>query len=191
MHILIIPGVTMPKVEDSVMARIRETAGPDAKITLAKSPKEAEAVMDDVEVILGVITPEMVRAMAPDPIVFAMANPDPEVLPEDVLKVRPDAVMATGRSDYPNQVNNVLGFPFIFRGALDTMATAINEEMKMAAVRALAQLAREDVPETVSRAYGELGFRRSPDSCQRKRIDNHLRVIRDWNHADFLVDSSR
>ncbi len=105
------------------------------------------------------ISAEMVKKMAPNPIIFAMANPDPEVLPEEVLKVRPDAIMATGRSDYPNQVNNVLGFPFIFRGALDTMSTAINEEMKMAAVKALAQLAKQDVPESVSRAYGGQKFK--------------------------------
>ncbi|HAR44140.1 MAG TPA: NADP-dependent malic enzyme, partial [Bdellovibrionales bacterium] len=105
------------------------------------------------------ITAEMLKHMGKDPIVFAMANPDPEVLPEDALRVRPDAIMATGRSDYPNQVNNVLGFPFIFRGALDTRSTAINEEMKMAAVRALAKLAKEDVPESVSRAYGGLKFK--------------------------------
>jgi len=105
------------------------------------------------------ISVDMVKKMAKDPIVFAMANPDPEVLPEEVLKYRPDAIMATGRSDYPNQVNNVLGFPFIFRGALDTRSMAINEEMKMAAVRALAQLAKEDVPESVSRAYGGMRFK--------------------------------
>jgi malate dehydrogenase (oxaloacetate-decarboxylating)(NADP+) len=105
------------------------------------------------------ISVDMIKKMAKDPIVFAMANPDPEVLPEDVLRVRPDAIMATGRSDYPNQVNNVLGFPFIFRGALDTLSTAINEEMKMAAVRALALLAKEDVPESVSRAYGGQKFK--------------------------------
>ena len=105
------------------------------------------------------ISAEMVKKMAKDPIIFAMANPDPEVLPEEVLKIRPDAIMATGRSDYPNQVNNVLGFPFIFRGALDTMSMAINEEMKMAAVRALAQLAKEDVPESVSRAYDGQSFK--------------------------------
>lgn len=105
------------------------------------------------------ISVDMVKKMAKNPIIFAMANPDPEVLPEEVLKVRPDAIMATGRSDYSNQVNNVLGFPFIFRGALDTRATAINEEMKMAAVRALAQLAKADVPESVSRAYGGQQFK--------------------------------
>ncbi len=93
-------------------------------------------------------------AMARDPLVFALANPDPEVTPEEVRAIRPDAIIATGRTDYPNQVNNVLGFPFIFRGALDVRARAINEEMKMAATRALAALAREDVPEVVLRAYG-------------------------------------
>ncbi len=95
-----------------------------------------------------------IAAMARDPLVFALANPDPEILPEEVRAVRPDAIIATGRTDYPNQVNNVLGFPFIFRGALDVRARAINEEMKMAATRALAALAREDVPEVVLRAYG-------------------------------------
>ena len=106
----------------------------------------------------GAIEAEMIRAMAKDPIVFAMANPDPEVLPEDVLAIRPDAIMATGRSDYPNQVNNVLGFPFIFRGALDVRATTINEEMKLAAVRAIADLAKQEVPENVVRAYGGQRF---------------------------------
>jgi len=92
--------------------------------------------------------------MAPKPIIFAMANPDPEILPEDALEAAPDAIIATGRSDYANQVNNVLGFPFIFRGALDVRATTINEEMKVAAARALAELARERVPEEVAAAYG-------------------------------------
>ena len=103
----------------------------------------------------GAVTREMVTAMAPRPIIFALANPDPEILPEDVAEVRADAIMATGRTDYPNQVNNVLGFPFIFRGALDVRARAINDEMKMAATRALADLARLDVPESVERAYGD------------------------------------
>jgi malate dehydrogenase (oxaloacetate-decarboxylating)(NADP+) len=104
--------------------------------------------------VKGMLTAEMVKTMAANPIIFAMANPDPEILPEEVLAVRPDAVMATGRSDYPNQVNNVLGFPFIFRGALDVAATTINEEMKLAAAHALAALAKEDVPDSVIRAYG-------------------------------------
>src|SRR5690349_10333666 len=96
----------------------------------------------------------MVAKMAKKPIVFALANPEPEILPDEVRAVRDDAIIATGRSDYPNQVNNVLGFPFIFRGALDSRAREVNEAMKMAATRALASLAKEDVPESVSRLYG-------------------------------------
>jgi malate dehydrogenase (oxaloacetate-decarboxylating)(NADP+) len=103
--------------------------------------------------VAGALTPAMVKSMAADPIIFAMANPDPEIAPEDVAQVRSDAIMATGRSDYPNQVNNVLGFPYIFRGALDVRARTINDEMKIAAARALAQLAREDVPDEVAAAY--------------------------------------
>jgi malate dehydrogenase (oxaloacetate-decarboxylating)(NADP+) len=95
----------------------------------------------------------MVKTMAKEPIIFAMANPDPEITPEEVRAVRDDAIIATGRSDYPNQINNVLGFPYIFRGALDVAATTINEEMKIAAARALAELAREAVPDEVAAAY--------------------------------------
>jgi malate dehydrogenase (oxaloacetate-decarboxylating)(NADP+) len=102
----------------------------------------------------GALKPAMVRTMAKEPIIFAMANPDPEIWPPDATEVRPDAIIATGRSDFPNQVNNVLGFPFIFRGALDVRATAINEAMKIAAAEALAELAREPVPEEVAAAYG-------------------------------------
>jgi malate dehydrogenase (oxaloacetate-decarboxylating)(NADP+) len=105
--------------------------------------------------VANVLTPEMVRSMAEDPIVFAMANPDPEIRPELAREARRDVLIATGRSDYPNQINNVLGFPFIFRGALDVRARAINEEMKFAASQALAALAKEDVPDSVLRAYGE------------------------------------
>ena len=103
----------------------------------------------------GAITQDMVMGMAAKPIIFAMANPDPEITPPDARAVRPDAIIATGRSDYPNQVNNVLGFPFIFRGALDVRATTINEEMKIAAAKAIAELAREQVPEEVAAAYGQ------------------------------------
>ncbi len=103
--------------------------------------------------VKGAITKDMVRSMAPNPIIFAMANPDPEITPEEVASVRKDAIMATGRSDYPNQINNVLGFPYIFRGALDVHARTINEEMKLAAAHALAMLAREDVPDEVAAAY--------------------------------------
>lgn len=106
----------------------------------------------------GAFTKEMVASMAPNPVIFAMANPDPEITPEDAYAVRGDVMIATGRSDYPNQVNNILGFPFIFRGALDCRATCINEEMKLAAVKALAQLAREEVPDSVSKAYGNVKF---------------------------------
>ncbi|MBA3511682.1 NADP-dependent malic enzyme [Sphingomonas sp.] len=102
----------------------------------------------------GALKPEMVAGMAREPIIFAMANPDPEITPPEARAARPDAIIATGRSDYPNQVNNVLGFPFIFRGALDVRATAINDEMKIAAANALAELAREAVPEEVAAAYG-------------------------------------
>ena len=104
--------------------------------------------------VKGAVTQEMVKKMAPKPIIFAMANPDPEITAEEVAAVRDDAIMATGRSDYPNQINNVLGFPYIFRGSLDVRASAINMEMKIAAARALAELAREDVPDEVASAYG-------------------------------------
>ena len=104
--------------------------------------------------VANAVTKEMVAEMAPDPIIFALANPVPEIHPDEVRKVRGDAIIATGRSDYPNQVNNVLGFPFIFRGALDARATEVNEEMKMAATRALALLAKQDVPESLANLYG-------------------------------------
>jgi malate dehydrogenase (oxaloacetate-decarboxylating)(NADP+) len=118
-----------------------------------------EQAMIDADVFFGLsvkgaVTQDMVKMMAPNPIIFAMANPDPEITVEEVAAVRNDAIMATGRSDYPNQVNNVLGFPYIFRGALDVRATTINMEMKIAAAQALAQLAREDVPDEVAAAYG-------------------------------------
>lgn len=108
--------------------------------------------------VKGAFTADMVRSMAPNPIIFAMSNPDPEITPAEAFAVRSDVIMATGRSDYPNQVNNVLGFPFIFRGALDVRASSINEEMKLAAVKALASLAREEVPDSVSKAYGNVKF---------------------------------
>jgi len=114
----------------------------------------------------GLVTPEMVKSMGPRPIIFAMANPDPEITPDEVASVRDDAIMATGRSDYPNQVNNVLGFPFIFRGALDVRARKINEAMKQAAVRALADLARlgesDGIPDVVRKAYPGERFDFSP-----------------------------
>ncbi|MDG1691542.1 MAG: NADP-dependent malic enzyme [Alphaproteobacteria bacterium] len=120
--------------------------------------RSLEDAMTDADVFLGLsvkgaVTKDMVAAMAPNPIIFAMANPDPEITPEEVADIRDDAIMATGRSDYPNQVNNVLGFPYIFRGALDVRAKTINDEMKIACAEALAMLAREDVPDEVAAAY--------------------------------------
>ncbi|MEP3437948.1 MAG: NADP-dependent malic enzyme [Hoeflea sp.] len=123
--------------------------------TKARSLADA---MDGADVVLGLsvkgsLTEDMIRSMAKNPIIFAMANPDPEITPEEVAAIRNDAIMATGRSDYPNQVNNVLGFPYIFRGALDVRASTINDDMKIAAANALAELAREDVPDDVAAAY--------------------------------------
>ncbi len=122
----------------------------------------------------GVLTKEMVKTMNSKPIIFAMANPDPEILPEDVKAVRDDAIMATGRSDYPNQVNNVLGFPFIFRGALDVRATTINEEMKLAAVYAIAELARDPITEDVKMAYGNQHFSFGPEYLIPKPFDRRV-----------------
>ncbi len=113
--------------------------------------------------VKGAFTPDMIKSMAAKPIIFAMANPDPEITPEEVAEVRDDAIVATGRSDYPNQVNNVLGFPYIFRGALDVRASTINMEMKIAAAEALANLARADVPDEVARAYASRGLRYGKD----------------------------
>ena len=125
--------------------------------------------------VKGILKTEMLKSMSPRPIVFAMANPDPEIHPEEAKKVRPDVIVATGRSDFPNQVNNVLGFPFLFRGALDVQARYINREMKLAAVHALAELAKKIVPDSVSKAYaGEL-FKFGPDYIIPKPFD--LRVL--------------
>ena len=126
---------------------------------VATEARTLEDAMRGADVFLGVsargaVTQEMVQSMADNPVIFAMANPDPEITPEDAHAVRPDAILATGRSDYPNQVNNVLGFPYLFRGALDIHARAINDEMKIACAEALAALAREDVPDEVAVAYG-------------------------------------
>jgi len=124
--------------------------------TLADAMKGADVLVGLS--IGGIVTQDMIRSMAPNPIVFAMANPDPEIGYDEAVAARADVIMATGRSDYPNQVNNVLGFPFIFRGALDCRATTINEEMKLAASLALAELAKEEVPDSVLRAYGSERF---------------------------------
>ena len=124
--------------------------------------------------VAGAVTQDMILKMNDRPIIFAMANPDPEILPDKVKEVRPDAIIATGRTDFPNQVNNVLGFPSIFRGSLDVRATQINEAMKLAAVHAIAGLAREDVPDTVSAAYGGKAFKFGPDYLIPKPFDTRV-----------------
>jgi malate dehydrogenase (oxaloacetate-decarboxylating)(NADP+) len=124
--------------------------------------------------VKGALTPEMIRAMAPKPIIFAMANPDPEITPDEARAARPDCIIATGRSDYPNQVNNVLGFPFIFRGTLDVRASTINDAMKIAAAESLAMLAREDVPEEVSGAGAGKALRFGPEYIIPNAFDPRL-----------------
>jgi malate dehydrogenase (oxaloacetate-decarboxylating)(NADP+) len=143
----------------------REDLNPyKAQFAIATKERTLADALVGADVFVGlstknIVTGEMLKKMARDPIVFALANPDPEISPEEARAARPDVVMATGRSDYPNQVNNVLGFPFIFRGALDVAATEINEPMKMAASQALSALAKMDVPDSVSKAYGGESFR--------------------------------
>lgn len=138
--------------------------------------------MKGADVFLGlsvadVVTPEMVRSMADRPIVFALANPEPEIAYESAVKARPDLIFATGRSDYPNQINNVLGFPYIFRGALDCRATEINEPMKVAAARAIAALAQEPVPEDIVKAYGIDGLTFGKDYILPKPFDRRLLTV--------------
>ena len=150
-----------------------------AKFAVKKSDWTLEKAMKDADVFLGlsvgnVITPEMVKSMAKNPIVFAMANPDPEISYDDAIAVRKDIIMATGRSDYPNQVNNVLGFPYIFRGALDVRARQINEAMKLAAVKALADLAKSPVPDIVNMAYNQHNMSFGPDYIIPKPLDPRL-----------------
>jgi malate dehydrogenase (oxaloacetate-decarboxylating)(NADP+) len=149
------------------------------RYAIETSARRLAEVMPGADIFLGlsaggVLKPEMVAAMAPNPLVLALANPTPEILPEEVRKVRPDAVMATGRSDYPNQVNNVLCFPFIFRGALDVGATTINEPMKLACVHALAELAMAEGSDVVAAAYGEEPQRFGPEYLIPKPFDPRL-----------------
>ena len=141
------PGLTEEKAE---------LAADTEKRTLGEAVEGADVFMGLS--VAGCLTGDMLRTMAPDPIIFAMANPDPEIGYEEAVAARSDVIMATGRSDYPNQINNVLGFPFIFRGALDVRARRITEGMKMAAAKALAALAKEEVPEEVRAAYGGRSF---------------------------------
>lgn len=147
----------------------QEFASPTQARTLADAMRDADVFVGLS--VAGAVTEEMLLSMAPKPIVFALANPDPEIPYEVARRVRPDAIVATGRSDYPNQVNNVLGFPFIFRGALDVRARQINETMKIAAAHALAALAHEEVPESVARAYGVELLRFGPEYLIPKPLD--------------------
>ncbi|MBF0130247.1 MAG: NADP-dependent malic enzyme, partial [Alphaproteobacteria bacterium] len=139
--------------------------------------------------VKGAVTGEMVATMAPRPIIFAMANPDPEIVPDEVKAVRSDAIIATGRSDYPNQVNNVLGFPYIFRGALDVRARTINEDMKVAAAHAIAQLAREDVPDEVAAAYSGRRLHYGPEYIIPVPFDPRLVTTISSSVAQAAMDS--
>ena len=155
--------------------------------TLAEAVKGADVLLGVS--VKGAFTPEMIASLAPRPVVFAMANPDPEITYEEAKAVRDDIIMATGRSDLPNQVNNVLGFPFIFRGALDMHATTINEEMKLAATHALASLAKEDVPDSVCRAYGVENLKFGPDYIIPKPFDPRVLVCEAAAVAKAAMDS--
>jgi malate dehydrogenase (oxaloacetate-decarboxylating)(NADP+) len=153
----------------------------NARFAARTTKRTLAEAMQDADVFVGLsvggcVSAEMVRLMAARPIIFAMANPDPEITYPEARAARPDAIIATGRSDYPNQVNNVLGFPFIFRGALDVRARAINEEMKLAATRALAQLAKEDVPDSVMRAYGGGRLHFGPEYILPKPFDPRVLI---------------
>ncbi len=150
-----------------------------AEFATGRKVDTLEEALKGADVFIGlsiadVVTPEMLKSMAKNPIVFAMANPDPEIAYPLAVKTRKDVIMATGRSDYPNQVNNVLGFPYIFRGALDVRATSINEEMKIAAVRAIATLAKQSVPESVNQAYNTNNLKFGPDYIIPKPTDPRL-----------------
>ncbi len=148
----------------------RGLAAPDdGRRTLADAMRGADMFMGVS--VANIVTPEMLKTMAPRPIVFALANPDPEISYPDAIAARPDAIVATGRSDYPNQVNNVLGFPYIFRGALDCRATTVSEAMKLAAARALSELTREPVPDSVIMAYGGKSLKMGPDYFIPKPFD--------------------
>jgi len=167
-------GVVYKGREDG-MNRHKERFAQETRLrTLSEAMKGADVFVGCS--VKGAVTPEMVRSMASNAIVFAMANPDPEITYEEARASRSDVLVATGRSDYPNQVNNVLGFPFIFRGALDVRATSINEEMKLAATHALAALAKEDVPDSVCRAYGVENLRFGPEYLIPKPFDPRVLV---------------
>jgi len=166
--------------KDGVLHEGRTDLGPiRTKFAVKKSDWTLDKAMKDADCFLGlsvgnVVTQPMIKSMAKNPIVFAMANPDPEITYDAAIEVRKDIIMATGRSDFPNQVNNVLGFPYIFRGALDVRATQINEAMKLAAVRALAELARTTVPDIVNMAYNQTTMSYGPEYIIPKPLDPRL-----------------
>ena len=173
------------------------TEGMDQWKSAHAVPTEARTLKEALlgaDVFLGLsaakaVSPDMVAHMAPAPIIFAMANPEPEISPPEAKAARPDAIIATGRSDYPNQVNNVLGFPFIFRGALDVRATTINEDMKIAAANAIAQLAREQVPEEVALAYGGMNHSFGPEYIIPAPFDPRLMELVPAAVAQAAMDS--
>ncbi len=165
-----------------------------ARFTLKNGKAHLARSQTGADVFFGLsvancVTPEMLLAMADRPVVFALANPDPEIPYEVAVKTRPDAIVATGRSDYPNQVNNVLGFPFIFRGALDVRATTINQAMKLAATHALAELAREEVPDFVSRTYGVERLEFGPEYIIPKPFDPRVLLREAAAVAKAAMDS--
>ncbi len=165
-----------------------------AEFATAQAIDSLEDALKGADVFIGlsvadVVTPAMLKSMAKNPIVFAMANPDPEIAYPLAVKTRKDVIMATGRSDYPNQVNNVLGFPYIFRGALDVRATSINEEMKIAAVKAIAELAKQSVPESVNQAYNTVNLKFGPDYIIPKPTDPRLITVVAPAVAKAAIDS--
>ncbi len=174
--------------------RTKEMNPYKARFAKKTSMRTLADAMHGADVFIGLsvgncVTPEMLLSMARRPIVFALANPDPEVPYDVVVKTRPDAIVATGRSDYPNQVNNLLGFPFIFRGALDVRATTINDAMKMAATHALAELAREEVPDSVSRSYGMQRLEFGPQYIIPKPFDPRVLIRESAAVAKAAMDS--
>lgn len=188
-------NISMADIEGVVYKGRTEGMNPYLeKFAVDTSKRTLSEIMEGADVFIGVsvggiVSQDMIRSMAEKPIVFAMANPDPEITYPDAKAARNDVIMATGRSDYPNQVNNVLGFPFIFRGALDVRAKAINEEMKVAAARALADLAKEDVPDSVIQAYGGSHFRFGPEYILPKPFDPRVLLWEATAVAKAAMDS--
>jgi len=189
-------NITMVDI-DGIITEARAAAGDPHEYTepfAAESGGELADAMEGADVFVGlsvggIVSQEMVQSMATDPVVFAMANPNPEIGYEEAMAARDDLIMATGRSDYPNQVNNVLGFPFLFRGALDVRATDINEPMKQAAAEALADLAKEDVPDAVVKAYGDEPLQFGPEYLIPKPLDTRVLFEVSAAVAQAAIDS--